>query len=83
MAKHTQAHMSRTVPKYKAGGQLSDMTRKQIEYYMGAKLLEIGVAPKSAIYRWTSQDKGHVLEWTYSSYWEGDKARILAEEAQG
>lgn len=82
MAKHTQAHMSRAVPKYKSGGQLSEMARKQIEYYMGAKLIEVGVEPKSAIYRWSSADKGHVLEWTYSSYWEDSKERVLAEEAQ-
>ncbi len=82
MAKHTQAQMSRKVPKTKAKGGLTAMEKRQTEYYMGAKLLEIGVEPKSAIYRWKGEDKGNFIEWTYSAYWEGSKEEVLAEEAK-
>ncbi len=81
MAKHTQAHMSKKIEKSKPSGA-KDMAKRQMEYYMGAKLIEIGVEPKSAIYRWTKEDKGNSEEWTYSAYWGDSKERILAEEAQ-
>ena len=66
MAKSTQAHITKTVPKrypepYKA------RTRKQTEYYMGAKLLEVGVNPNKAIYRWTIQDAGPNEKWSHNS----------------
>ncbi len=79
MAKHTQAHLSRRILKSRG---LDDMTKRQIEYYMGAKLIELGVEPKSAIYRWTQAEKGMQIEWTYSAYWEDSKDRILAEEGR-
>lgn len=78
MAKHTQAHMSRRVSRAKAGG-LSQMTRTQMEYYMGAKLIELGIDPKSAVYRWTSELKGNEVEWTYSAYWGESKQKLLNE----
>jgi hypothetical protein len=80
MAKHTQAHMSKRISKA-FPPTLKERTKTQMEYYMGAKLIEIGVNPKSAIYRWAMEDKGNEEVWTYSAYWEDSKARILAEEA--
>ena len=77
MAKHTQAHMSRRILKSRG---LDAMTKKQMEYYMGAKLLEIGVNPKDAIYRWNQTERGMQIEWTYSAYWEESKEKVLAEE---
>jgi hypothetical protein len=79
MAKHTQAHLTRSVEKSKPSG-LKDLTKRQMEYYMGAKLLEIGVDPKSAIYRWSTEIKGHKEVYTYSAYWGDSKARMLEEE---
>jgi len=80
MAKHTQAHLSRTIEKNQSQF-LRDRTVQQMEYYMGAKLLEIGVEPKSAIYRWTSEIKGNREVITCSAYWKESKDRILQEEA--
>ncbi|MEO1591035.1 MAG: hypothetical protein AAFU71_07055 [Cyanobacteria bacterium J06632_22] len=82
MAKPTQAHITKTVPKrypepYKA------RARKQTEYYMGAKLLEVGVNPNKAIYRWTIEDVGPNEKWTYSAYWDDMRAKVEAEEAAG
>ncbi|HEY9658725.1 MAG TPA: hypothetical protein V6C65_09760 [Allocoleopsis sp.] len=79
MARHTQAHMSKTIEKGLPPA-LKERTKTQMEYYMGAKLIEIGVNPKSAIYRWSIVDKGRSEEWTYSAYWEDSKEKVLAEE---
>jgi hypothetical protein len=81
MAKHTQAHLSRTIEKNKPSDS-KDMTKRQMEYYMGAKLLEIGVDPKSAIYRWSMEPKGNNEVWTYSAYW-GDSKESLLQQEQG
>ncbi len=79
MAKHTQAHLTRTIEKNKPPA-LKDMTKRQMEYYMGAKLLEIGVNPKSAIYRWSVEVKGTNEVYTYSAYWDDSKEKLLQEE---
>lgn len=57
------------------------MAKRQVEYYMGAKLEEIGVNINLPIYRWKGEDKGNFIEWTYSAYWDDSKDQILAEEA--
>lgn len=81
MAKHTQAHISKTISKSESAF-LRDRTLKQTEYYMGAKLLEVGVNPnKGVIYRWQTLDKGNSEEWIYSAYWGDSREKIEAEEA--
>jgi hypothetical protein len=57
MAKHTQAHMSRKVDQNQSAF-FREQTKRQMEYYMGAKLIEIGVNPQSAIYRWSEETQG-------------------------
>lgn len=80
MAKPTQAHMSKTIDKNKSTG-MRDMAKRQMEYYMGAKLIEIGIDPKSAIYRWSVEPKGSSRElWTYSAYWGDSKETLLQQE---
>ena len=59
MAKHTQAHITRTINKKQPSAVL-EKTQSQMEYYMGAKLIEIGVNPQSAIYRWSFSKKDEV-----------------------
>ena len=46
--KHTQAHLTRTVPKDQSEF-FKKRTRDSMEYYMGAKLIEVGVDPKNWI----------------------------------
>jgi hypothetical protein len=78
--KHTQAHLPRSIPK----GQsefFKQRTRKEMEYYMGAKLIEVGVNPKQAIYRWTSEIKGNSEIITCHAYWGESRAKIEAEES--
>ncbi|WP_088890153.1 hypothetical protein [Leptolyngbya ohadii] len=81
MAKHTQAHLSRTIEKSKPNS-VRDMTKRQMEYYMGAKLIEIGIDPKLATFRWSVEEKGISEVWTYSAYW-GDSMEKLLQEEQG
>ena len=78
MARHTQAHISRTIDLNKPLAQV-ELTKRQMKYYMGAKLIEIGVNPKSAIYRWAVEKKDNCFVWTYSAYWGESKQRLLTE----
>ena len=81
MEKPTQAHISKMIPKSE-NSSVRDRTLKQTEYYMGAKLLEIGVKQnKDVIYRWKTVDKGDQEEWIYSAYWGDSREEIEAEEA--
>jgi len=81
MARPTQAHISRTIAKNRPSGA-KDMTKNQMEYYMGAKLIEIGINPKSAIYRWSLETKGNNEVWTYSAYWSDSKEELLKKEQE-
>lgn len=81
MARPTQAHMSRTISRNKPSG-VKDMTKRQMEYYMGAKLIEVGVNPKSAIYRWSVEIKGTNEVWTYSAYWGASQEELLKKEQE-
>ncbi|MEM7770462.1 MAG: hypothetical protein AAGA75_10325 [Cyanobacteria bacterium P01_E01_bin.6] len=79
MAKHTQAHFSKTFAAGLPPG-LKEREKEKMEYYMGAKLIEVGVNPKSTIYRWKVEPKGNQEVWTCSAYWADSKERILQEE---
>ena len=77
MAKPTQAHISRII---KSGlpSALKEKTKRQMEYYMGAKLIEIGVNRKSAIYRWSVKKQENSETWTYSAYWGDSQEKLLS-----
>ncbi|MEM7795241.1 MAG: hypothetical protein AAF579_12440 [Cyanobacteria bacterium P01_C01_bin.118] len=77
--KPTQAHITKLIPKSQSAF-LKARTKKQTEYYMGAKLIEVGVNPDKAIYRWKILDKGPKEEWTYSAYWGDSREKIESEE---
>ncbi|MGF1537199.1 MAG: hypothetical protein ACFB4J_12045 [Elainellaceae cyanobacterium] len=79
MAKHTQAHLPKTLSKSLTPGQ-KEMEKRKMRYYMDAKLLEIGVDPKSVIYRWSVESRGAREQWTCSAYWGESKDKLLAEE---
>jgi hypothetical protein len=79
MAKHTQAHITKTIPKNQSEF-FKARTKSQTEYYMGAKLIEVGVDPKKAIYRWQIEDAGVNEKWTYSAYWGETREKIEREE---
>ncbi len=77
--KPTQAHITKLISKSQSEF-LKARTKKQTEYYMGAKLIEVGINPDQAIYRWKVVDKGLKEEWTYSAYWGDSKEKIEAAE---
>ncbi|NEP62140.1 MAG: hypothetical protein F6K31_35225 [Symploca sp. SIO2G7] len=77
--KPTQAHITKLISKSQPEF-LKARTKKQTEYYMGAKLIEVGVNPDKAIYRWTVTDKGTKEEWIYSAYWADSREKIETEE---
>lgn len=52
-----------------------------MKYYMGAKLLEVGVDPKSAILRWDVSSEGRMEVWTCRAYWGDSRDQILREES--
>jgi hypothetical protein len=56
--------------------------KRDMEYCMGAKLIEVGVDPKAVIYRWTAKEVGDYQEWTYSAYWGDSQETLLREEAE-
>ena len=77
MAKHTRAHLTSTVDKNQPS-KLLEQTKTQMKYYLDAKLIEIGVNPQSAIYRWSvsTQEQEHL--WTLTAYWDEDKEKLLS-----
>ena len=75
----TQAHITKLVSKSQSEF-LKARTKKQTEYYMGAKLIEVGVNPDKAIYRCQIADKVLKEVWTYSAYLADSKEKIEAEE---
>ena len=77
--KHTQAHLSRTVPKNQSAF-FKKRTRDSMTYYMGAKLIEVGVNPKNTIYRWKTEIDGGNEIITVSAYWGETREKIEAEE---
>ncbi len=77
MTKHTQAHITRTVNKNQPSAVL-EQTQSQMEYYMGAKLIDIGVNPQSAIYRWSVSNKDDEKLWTLTAYWDDSKEKLLS-----
>ena len=75
MTKHTQAHLTRTIDIDQLTA-LKQRTFHQMEYYTGAKLIEIGVDPKSAVYRWSVSRKDNQQVWTVKAYWGESKENL-------
>lgn len=82
MTKHTQAHLTRTI-ELSQPTALKQRTFQQMEYYMGAKLIEIGVDPKSAVYRWSVSRKHNQQTWTINAYWGESKENLSHQPLTG
>ncbi len=78
MSKPTKAHMSQSWAKQRSQSW-KDMKKKQIKYYMEAKLLNIGINPKDAVYSWSMEIDGNQEIWTYNAYW-GEAKKIYVKE---
>ena len=78
MAKPTYAHLTRSIDTNQSG-ERQEQAKQKMQYYMTAKLREIGVNPKSAIYEWSVEQGNNTENWTYSAYWGDSKERRLRE----
>lgn len=78
MAKPTHAHLTRSIDTTQPGESRAK-TKEKMQYYMTAKLAEIGVNPKSAIYEWSMEQDGNAENWTYSAYWGDSKEQRLRQ----
>lgn len=79
MAKSTQAHLSRTVNKNQPL-ELRHKTLSQMQYYMGAKLIEVGVDPQSVMYRWSVKNQEDEQICTLSAFWGESRTKLLSGE---
>lgn len=81
MGKSTQAHLERTIQKDQPLS-VRQQELKKMNYYMGAKLLEVGVNPQSPeiLYRWSIKTEGEQQFCTLSAFWGESKAKLLSGE---
>ncbi|AFZ37809.1 hypothetical protein Sta7437_4340 [Stanieria cyanosphaera PCC 7437] len=79
MPKPTQAHLDRTIKKNQPL-ELKQKTLSQMQYYMGAKLIEVGIDPQSVIYRWSVKHKEDEQICTLSAFWGESRKKLLSGE---
>ncbi|MDJ0691816.1 MAG: hypothetical protein QNJ41_25355 [Xenococcaceae cyanobacterium MO_188.B32] len=79
MSKPTQAHLERTIPK-NLSLEDKQQTLSKMQYYMGAKLIEVGIDPQSVLYRWSVKALEDKRICTLSAYWGDSKERLLSGE---
>ncbi len=79
MSKPTQAHLERTVNKNDPL-EVRQQTLSQMQYYMGAKLIEVRVDPQNVMYRWSIQNQGDKQICTLSAFWGDSRRKILSGE---
>ena len=81
MPKSTQAHLSRTVKKDQPLA-LRQKTLSQMQYYMGAKLIEVGIDPQSELitYRWSVKNQDNEQICTLSAFWGESRQKLLSGE---
>ena len=77
----TQAHLERKISKNRSLEERQQVI-KQINYYMGAKLLEIGVDPQSPeiLYRWSVKHDDNEQTCLLSAFWGDSKKKLLSGE---
>lgn len=79
MPKPSQAHLERTVNKNDPL-EVRQQTLSQMQYYMGAKLIEVRVDPQVVMYRWSIKNQEDEQICTLSAFWGDSKKKILAGE---
>ncbi|MGK7935046.1 MAG: hypothetical protein AB4206_04485 [Xenococcaceae cyanobacterium] len=77
MSRPTQAHLDRTIKK-NLPLEVRQQTLSQMQYYMGAKLIEVGIEPQSVIYRWSVETLEEEQICTLSAYWGDSRERLLS-----
>jgi hypothetical protein len=79
MPRPTQAHLERTINR-KDPLEARQKTLNQMQYYMGAKLIEVKIDPQKVMYRWSVKDEQDLQIFTLSAFWGDSQQQILAGE---
>ena len=80
MAKPTQAHLERTINKNDPV-EIRQQTLSQMQYYMGAKLVEVRVNPQKVTYRWSIENQDDLQICTLSAFWGESQRKLLSGES--
>ncbi|HEY9771017.1 MAG TPA: hypothetical protein V6C71_21405 [Coleofasciculaceae cyanobacterium] len=79
MPKPTQAHLERTINKNDSL-EVRQKTLSQMQYYMGAKLVEVRIDPQKVIYRWSIKNQADQQICTLSAFWGESQRKLLSGE---
>ncbi|MGF1590889.1 MAG: hypothetical protein ACFCU7_16915 [Pleurocapsa sp.] len=79
MAKPTQAHLERIINKNDPL-KVRQQTLSQMQYYMGAKLVEVRIDPQKVIYRWSIKSQAEQQICTLSAFWGESQRKLLSGE---
>ncbi|WP_019508603.1 hypothetical protein [Pleurocapsa sp. PCC 7319] len=79
MPKPSQAHLERTVNKNDPL-EVRQQTLSQMQYYMGAKLIEVRVDPQAVMYRWSIKNQEDEQICTLSAFWGESRKKLLSGE---
>lgn len=77
MPKPTQAHLDRVI-KNNQPTAVKQKTLSQMQYYMGAKLLEVGIDPQSVTYRWSVKKQKDQQICILSAFWGESQEKLLS-----
>ncbi len=77
MAKPTQAHLERIINKNDPL-KVRQQTLSQMQYYMGAKLVEVRIDPQKVIYRWSIKNQADQQICTLSAFWGESQRKLLS-----
>ena len=79
MPKPSQAHLERTINKNDPI-EVRQQTLNQMQYYMGAKLVEVRINPQKVMYRWSIENQDDRQICTLSAFWGDSRQKILSGE---
>lgn len=79
MPKPTQAHLERIINKNDPIEE-RQKTLSQMQYYMGAKLVEVRVNPQKVTYRWSIENQENKQICTLSAFWGESQRKLLSGE---
>ncbi|BAZ45490.1 hypothetical protein NIES4102_25140 [Chondrocystis sp. NIES-4102] len=80
MPRPTQAHLERIINKNDPLN-VRQQTLSQMQYYMGAKLIEVKIDPQAVMYRWSIKNQAEKQICTLSAFWGESRKKILSGEA--
>jgi len=79
MPRPSQAHLERTINRQDPIEE-RQKTLNQMQYYMGAKLVEVRIDPQKVMYRWSVKDEGDLQTFTLSAFWGDSQKKLLSGE---